>query len=335
MVDINLSNIRRLDLNLLVAFLALYEERTVTGAARRLFVGQPAMSQSLGRLREIFGDELFVRVGQRMEPTPRAMELAVPIAEVLARVDLALSTPRGFDPKTADLTFRVGIVDGIELALVPQLVGILEREAPAARLSVRTVRNDRTRDLLDRYELDVAVGVTPSIGTGWQRSEVLIDHDFLAIFDPLRLPLRTPLTLDNYLAHPHVLMSPAGRFEGAIDDELQKLGRTRNVNFVASRFSTLAQVLHHTRRIATMPRLIALAYARCFELATSPLPFDSPRFTYTMLWHSRYDHDPAQRWLREQVRAIMQALENTGELISVQEQRSEAKQPISGGHRLG
>ena len=213
MMGIDHVNLSRLDLNLLVAFDALLTERNVTRAAARVGLGQSAMSHNLARLRRLFGDELFTRGPSGMRPTPRAMALADPLRAALAQVQSAVLAQEDFEPHSAERTFRIGLADSIEVALVPALMERLRSEAPGVRLRLRSTNRISVIEELDSGSLDLGIGVFDQGQTHHKRRRLYTDH-FLCLFSPEQLGLKPPLSLQDYLRFPHVLTSLADEAKG-------------------------------------------------------------------------------------------------------------------------
>ncbi len=159
MTSIDHANLSRLDLNLLVAFDALLTERSVTRAAARIGLGQSAMSHNLARLRTLFGDELLTRGAEGMRPTPRALALADPVRVTLSQIQAAVLQREAFDPSTADRTFRIGLADSIEVAVIPSLLARLSAVAPAVSLRLRPIDRITILEELDTGKLDLGIGV--------------------------------------------------------------------------------------------------------------------------------------------------------------------------------
>jgi LysR family transcriptional activator of mexEF-oprN operon len=181
MIDINEHDFHRLDLNLLLVFTALLRERSVTRAAKRLYLGQPAMSASLARLRTFAGDDLFVRTAQGMEPTTHALALAERLKPVLEGLSDALFATNAFDPSSSDRTFSLGMFDIGEVTLGPELLGDMEAGAPRVRLALRPVDRANAVAQLEAGTLDLAItdiGAT----TGWIRTKPLFQEFFACIF---------------------------------------------------------------------------------------------------------------------------------------------------------
>ena len=295
------ANLSRLDLNLLVAFDALLTEGSVTRAAERVGVGQPSMSHALGRLRRLLKDELFVRAPDGVRPTPRALAFADPIRVALSAIQGTLLQERGFDPAEAERTFLLGMPDSIEVILLPQLMAYLEAEAPKIRVRVRSIDRFDVLEQLDRDRLHLGVAGLLTEGTVHHNRRRLYVTNYLCLYDPARLPLTPPLTLEDYLAVPHVLGSPRGDAHGVVDDALAPLGLRRTIAVATPHFAAVPFALKGARLLSTVPQRPARLFAERFGLATSPVPVALPDSDVSMLWHASYDHDPAHRWLRETV----------------------------------
>jgi DNA-binding transcriptional LysR family regulator len=295
---INHAHLSRLDLNLLVAFDALLAEGSVTRAAERVGIGQSAMSHTLGRLRRLLKDELFVRAPEGMEPTPRAVALAEPIRITLAAIQEMLLQGEGFDPGEAERTFLLGMPDSIEVVLLPRLLAHLEAEAPKLRVRVRSIDRFEVLEQLDRDRLHLGIAGLLTEGAIHHKRRRLYVTDYLCLYDPARLPLAPPLTLEDYLAVPHVLGSPRGDAHGVVDDALASSGLRRTIAVVTPHFAAVPFLLKGARLLSTVPRRPARLFAERFGLTTSPVPVDLPDSDVSMLWHASYDHDPAHRWLR-------------------------------------
>jgi DNA-binding transcriptional LysR family regulator len=291
------ANLSRLDLNLLIAFDALLAERSVTRAAERVGIGQPSMSHALGRLRKLFKDELFVRAPDGVRPTPHALALAEPIRGALCAIQETLLQGQGFDPAEAERSFLLGMPDSIEVALLPRLMAHLEAEAPKVRVRVRAIDRFDVLEQLDRDRLHLGVGLLTE-GEVRHKRRRLYRTNYLCLYDPARLPLAPPLTLEDYVAVPHVLGSPRGDAHGVVDDALAPLGLRRTIAVTTPHFAAVPFHLKGARLLSTVPQPAARIFAERFGLATSPVPVALPDFDVSMLWHASYDRDPAHRWLR-------------------------------------
>lgn len=303
--DINEIDFRKTDLNLLPVFSALLKERSVTRAARRLYLGQPAVSAALARLREMFKDELFLRTSTGMEPTARALELAERLGPALEIIHCELFGAPHFDPAAAERTFRLGMPDSIEVVLSPSLIGFIRREAPGVRVAVRLAGHEQGARLLDDQEIDLGISRFTAT-SNWHRQENLFREGYACLFDGARLGIPAPIGLEDYLALPHLLMSFSGDFEGVVDEALARHKLRRRVLLSTTRFSALPFILKESDAIATLPTSMAYRCAEAFQLTLSPTPIAIETFIVSMLWHARHDRDPGHIWLRETVRSIVQ-----------------------------
>jgi LysR family transcriptional activator of mexEF-oprN operon len=297
-----MTDLRLFDLNLLVAFDALIAERNVTRAARRVGIGQPAMSYALSRLRELFADHLFTRTSGAMRPTTRALELAGPVGRILADIREGVLADRAFRPETAEVVFRVGATDYAEVAVIPAVLAALRSLAPGARLAVSIVDRGRVSAMLETGAIDVAIAYFPD-AKGAQKKEILFHEEFACIFDMKACRMSAPIKLKTFIDLPHVLISLHGELSGAVD---QALARTRAKRFVfvaTPHFLAVPFLLHGMRAVATVPRRLAECCAEVARLAVSPLPIEIEGFDVSMLWHARTDTDPAQLWFRDLIRA--------------------------------
>ncbi len=303
-MDIDHTNLSRLDLNLLVAFDALLAERSVTRAAARVGLGQSAMSHNLGRLRRLFGDELFTRGPEGMRPTPRALVLAEPVRAALTHVQSAMLQREAFEPSTADRVFRIGLADSIEVAVVPALVERLQAEAPGVSLRLRSTNRLSIVEELDAGNLDLGIGVFDQGRAHHKQRPLYTDH-FLCLFNPAKLDLTPPLSLKDYLRFPHLLTSLADDAKGVVDEALAKRKRRRTIVLTTPGFLAVPFVVRRARVIATMPARLARYFSESFGLATSPVPVALPHFTMSLLWHGSSTPDPGHRWLRQTLGSLV------------------------------
>jgi LysR family transcriptional activator of mexEF-oprN operon len=300
MANIIENDFRRFDLNLLLTFRALLEERSVTRAAQRLFLGQPAVSGALKRLRETFGDELFVRTPQGMTPTPRALELARQIEPFLQSLHQALTQPSVFDPARAQRVFRIGLSDSLELLLMPDIMARLADTAPGVKLIARSTDSTRAAAMLDEGAIELAVGVFREC-VPWQRRLPLFAWRFVSVYNPrLVRTRRKHLSMDEFLRHRHVLTSFSAELHGFIDERLEMQGLKREVVFSSSNFATSPFIVQRTAAIATVPEFICRVWRDALGLALSPLPFDVPGYEVSLMWTSAHDQDPALAWLKHE-----------------------------------
>ncbi|MDQ7987171.1 LysR family transcriptional regulator [Pseudomonas sp. G34] len=293
----NRNDLRRLDLNLLIVFETLMHERSVTRAAEKLFLGQPAISAALSRLRNLFDDPLFVRTGRSMEPTARAQEIFALLSPALDSISTAVSRASEFDPATSTAVFRVGLSDDVEFALLPALLRRLRSEAPNVVLVVRRANYLLMPNLLASGEISVGVSYTEELPANAKRKTLRRSKPKLLRADSIP----GKLGLDEYCARPHAMVSFAGDLNGFIDDQLARFERTRKVVLAVPQFNGLGTLLAGTDLIAVVPDYTAAALTAAGGLRAEDLPFESDSFEMSMAWRGAQDNDPAERWLRSRI----------------------------------
>ncbi|WP_229502031.1 LysR family transcriptional regulator [Massilia cellulosiltytica] len=280
----------------MVTFLVLMRERSVSAAAHKLFLGQPAVSGALARLRQLFGDELLVRGTRGMEPTPRALDLAAAIEPAVALLQKAIAVPPAFDPASSERLFVVGMPDWVEHWLMPGLLTRVRRLAPRVRIVLKESNPFAVGDMLDKDEIELGVAALRT-GPRWQHQRPLREMGFRCVYDPRQLPFAGAVTLAQYVAVPHLLVSYRGAVEGTADAVLAGLGLRRDVCYTTPRFSAVPGVLGENAIVSTVPEVLADRWAAAGLLASSALPIAMDRFTVSMAWHARRDDDAALHWL--------------------------------------
>jgi DNA-binding transcriptional LysR family regulator len=291
------DDLRRFDLNLLVAFDILIAERSVTLAARRMGVGQPAMSSALARLREMFDDPLLIRTSAGMQPTGRALDLVEPVSRVLAELRARVFHGRAFSPETDSRTFRIGVSDQVEASLMQSVLKAVARDAPGVNIIARSVEMRLGTELLANGAIDLAVGYFPEVENEIE-AETLYHESFVCLFDAQACGVASPLSLDAYVALPHVLVSLRGEPFGHVDELLQAIGRRRIVVYTTPHFLSVPFLLHGLRAVAALPRRLAENCADAAGLSVCPVPLPSAGYDVRMVWHRRNGADPAQAWFR-------------------------------------
>lgn len=288
-------DLRTLDLNLLKTLDALLDERSVTRAAARLSLTQPAVSGMLTRLRDNFGDPLFIRAPHGMVPTLRAQQLAPVVKQILNDINMLLQ-PAQFDPLTADFTFTLAATDYALKAVVVPFIAALKVRAPTIRVRVIPVEPERLTAQFEQGKIDLAL-LTPSTTPGDLHSRTLYEERYVCMLRADHPDARAPLSLDRFCALEHILVSYEGEsFWGVTDDALAKVGRKRRVGLSVSSFLVLPEVLAVSEMIAVVPSRLASARA---SIRVQEPPVAIHGFTKSMAWHERTHRDPAQQWLRE------------------------------------
>lgn len=290
-------HIEAFDLNLLLAFEALWSERNVTRAARRIGLTQPALSHALGRLRAQLDDPLFQRTPRGLVPTARGHEIAPAVTEALALVRRAVESQPRFDPAQLERSFTIGTSDYGELVILPALMARLRRQAPKVALVVRPIVGRGERELLSGAH-DLILGVPPPQMDD-VRSEVLFEDRFVSLLRAGHAAARGPLTLDRFVALPHVLVSPQGEGDSVVDVALRARKRQRRIVLRVPNFLAAPLVIAATDAVITMPERVARAVATQHRLVVRTPPVALPPVVVSSFWHARNDGDVAHGWLRE------------------------------------
>jgi DNA-binding transcriptional LysR family regulator len=282
---LNEIDLTRADLNLLVLFAAVLEERHVGRAAERLSLTPSAVSHGLGRLRRLLNDPLFLRTPKGVVPTARASELAAPIAEVLARVKSVIATAEPFDPARSTRRFTIGAPDGISAVVLPPLLAELRRTAPGIDISVRQllpVQGETSPDRawrsafagLEAREMDIAIVPSGDIPARFY-ARPLYDEEFVVAMRA-KHPFAKALTLDRYCEVQHLVVSLTGDPHGFVDRVLEKQGRSRRIALTVPHFMFALAIVAETDLVAALPRRFAAMHAPRFGIVglEAPLPLD-------------------------------------------------------------
>lgn len=299
---------RTLDLNLLRVFDQVMAEQNLTRAADRLAMTQPAVSNALRRLRETLGDELVVRTAFGVRPTPRAEALWPHVRKALAELREAIE-PAVFDPRAEELSFRFAMADATAAKLMPALVTRIERAQALVNLRVQPLTTRDPRALLERGEVDFAVGYFPDavaalVTQGPQaalRHERMWDSEYVCAMRPGHPLAERELTLDAFCEAHHLLVSFSGRAHGFVDQALSALKRTRRIVLTVNQFFTAGRVVLQSDLLTVLPRDFLSATGYEHELVVKPLPLALQGVHVEVLWHQRNERQPAHRWLLDRV----------------------------------
>ncbi|MFD7713607.1 LysR family transcriptional regulator [Streptomyces sp. NPDC059785] len=296
----------QLDLNLLTALDALLEEGSVAGAAARLHVTAPAMSRTLGRIRHATGDEILVRTGRTMVPTPHALEIRAQVHDLVHQARQLLSRERHLDLAGLSRTFTVRWHDALVSACGPALLAEVHRQAPGVRLRLVAESGSDTPELR-RGEVDLeSSSAAPSVPD--VRHEVIGEDRLVVAVRPGHPLAEGPLTAERYAAAEHVTVSRRGRLRDPVDDALAALGLDRRVIAAAPSTATALRLVHDTDLVVTVPEAITACALHTHTLRTRPLPFAMPPIPLHLLWHQRHDNDRAHAWLRARAGAALRAV---------------------------
>ncbi len=302
MHSIHRVNLSGIDLNLLVVFDALMTERSVSRAARRIGLSQPATSNALARLRSTFDDRLFVRQRHEMVPTPRAEAIAGHIRVGLGHLDTALGPQRGFDPASDERELVIATADYASFVILPGLLRRVRAAAPRIRLKVVPYGPVRPFDALLAGKVDIIVG-SPYELPSQIRIGPVFEDGFECLVRADHPGVGRRLTLKRYLALDHLLVAPLGGARGSVDRALAPLGKRRNVVLRVPDFLLAPFIVATSDLVATLPRRVATALADPLQLRRLPPPLELPAFPYSAMWAERRDQDPALAWLRSMIEA--------------------------------
>ena len=303
MSDFSTSELRRLDLTLLLVLLGLLRHRKALDVAADLGLTQSAISQSLKRLRDIFGDELFLRRPHGMEPTATALALEAPVAAAVEALRGALGVARAFDPGSAGGVLRIAALDAEQAVLIPPLAARLRQHAPGLTLSVLPLGRGAAMEALAEGRADLVLGYVWDVPEAVS-AERLYDERFQVAGRPEALPQAPLVDLDAYCAADHVLISPAGDLRGVVDDQLATMGRSRRVILGLPAFLPALAAVAASRALVTLPACVAQTFAPGFGLVTADPPIPVRRFPISAYWHRRNDADPRTLWIRAQLAAV-------------------------------
>lgn len=292
----------QLDLNLLTALDALLEEGSVMGAAERLHLSSPALSRALGRIRRLTGDEILVRTGHTMTPTPYALSVREQVSDIVRQAQTVLAPNRELELDELERTFTLRAHDALTMTLAPSLLTAIADRAPRVRLRFLTETAVDTDDLRHgRVDLEVGADL-PRLP---EFSSQVIGRDRLVVVMRRDHPCAGRLDLAAYAAQPHILISRRGRLVDPIDDFLATQGLHRRVLAAIGTSAGAMNVISSSMCLLTAPEAMCRPLIDAFDLITEALPAPVRQPAIICSWHQRYDADPPHVWLREQVHAAL------------------------------
>ncbi|SNT38848.1 DNA-binding transcriptional regulator, LysR family [Noviherbaspirillum humi] len=295
--------ISHLDLRLLAIFDEIYRTRSVSAAAESLDLGQPAVSVALSRLRRHFGDQLFVRTSQGMEPTPFAEELSGPVRHALQAMDAVMGKRNEFDPTSSSRTFRICMTDISQLILLPRLWEKLRGTAPGIRIEVLPI-GDGIAQQMESGVADLAVGFMPQLESGFYQ-QVLFLQTFVCVVGQAHPRIRGRLTLKQFQEEDHAAIASSGAAPLIIEKEIARQGLRRRVAIELPNYLGAAFVAEHTDLVVTVPERFGELLRERGAYQILPVPFPLPEYEVKQLWHQRYHNDPGNRWLRQLILELM------------------------------
>ena len=300
-------NISKIDLNLLVYLDVLLREKNVTRAADKLSITQPAMSNGLKRLRELFSDPILIRTSEGMVPTARALELQPVIRNILSKLEEALQKEKNFDPLESNRTFRIMASDYAETTLLARVIGRLRSRAPGVTLDIVTPSDVSFHDV-ELGKVDMAINRFDDLPLSFHQK--VIWYDTFSCMVSAKHPCLPNLDLDTYLKHKHVWVSKTGFGVGVgidptevqklgwVDNELSKFGKKRDISVFTRHYHMAMWLAKEQGLIATLPTKAAELYADNPDTVVVEPPFDIPPIALKMAWSPLLHHDTGHIWLR-------------------------------------
>jgi DNA-binding transcriptional LysR family regulator len=291
-----MAELRNVDLNLLVVFQHLLEDRNISSVARRLNLSQPAVSNALRRLRTALGDELFVRTANGMQPTPHAERLGGPVGEALALLSHTLDTTHEFHADESTRRFRIAMSDVGEIHFMPRLMEQCSRYAPGVRIdSLRLAGADLRREM-DAGRIDLAIGAFDNLGSGFMQ-RMLFRQGYATLFRRGHPSVHEGITLKAFRAERHLVVSHAAPY-GQVNQSLERAGIKLDEHFSVPHFSAVPYIVSTTDLLATVPRKLADTVAAHFSLDIVVPPLRVPPLQTNLYWHRRFHLDSGNQWLR-------------------------------------
>ncbi|MFN6568374.1 LysR family transcriptional regulator [Dendronalium sp. ChiSLP03b] len=304
----SLINLSSVDLNLLVAFEALFEERSVTAAAQRLYLGQPAMSAALGRLRSLFQDELFIRIGREMQPTAKAMEIAPSISIALQQIRQTLETSQTFDPATSKRTFAIGSSDYTSYVVMPKLLEVCRQTAPGIDFRLIGFDKDCVGKLLEQREIDLALGVFQEPPRQTIQIPLFPEHFVGICRQGHPVISQQAIAPETFAQLPHALFTLRRDEVGELDKVLAQYNLQRRVVLTTPHLLILPAVISSSDLITAIPSRLATSFACQDTLEIFELPLQTEPWMISMLWSKLTDRDQANLWLRHLLKSVCEGI---------------------------
>ena len=297
------SRFTDVDLNLLVAFEAVMHRQSISRAAEDLGLTQSALSNAMTRLRKALGDPLFVRTSAGMSPTPRAIALEGPIAQALALIRAATTTPTSFDPATSRRVFVIVMSDVGQIVIVPSLLERLQHSAPDAAIKTLQLSTTETRAALESGEADLAIGFLPELQAGFH-AQRLFREKYVCIARRDHPRIGDSLTLERFSAERHAVASVPGTGHAMIEQTMAKLNLQHRIALYVNHFAAIPIVVGSTDLIATVPSRLVTLFQDVLKLRVLQCPIAPDSFDVRQLWHERYHQDPVSQWFRREIASL-------------------------------
>jgi len=286
-----------IDLNLLVVFQEVFQQGRISAVAHRLKLSQPAVSNALARLRRTFDDELFVRTAQGMQPTPLATQLAEPVAAALAHISQALNRQESFSAQSSERHFTLAMTDVGEVYFMPTLIEQCRRLAPGIQISTVRAGGIDLKTEMESGRVDCAIGAFDDVsGALYQRR--LFRQNYVSMFRRGHAFSGRKITLKDFLAVQHLLVSSRESPYDRINQLLEKAGVRSNAHFSVPHFTAVPYIVSSTDLVVTVPQKLADSAAQPFNLEYVRPPIRLPSLQTNIFWHRRFNQDQGNQWLR-------------------------------------
>lgn len=289
----------KLDLNLLRVLVAIHDSGSVTGAAKRLKMSQPAVSAALARLRDSLADPLFIRQADGMAPTPRADALTSIAKEVLDAIDQGILRAPAFDPVTSDDEFVFCLSAIGEIVFLPKLVRHIHERAPRARVRTVSLAPEQLEEALRCGEVDLALGYFPDLQGAEFFQRRLFSHDLVCMVRAGHKIKGPRMTLSQFTSTEQAFVKDGNRTQEMFEAVLAEKGIRRNIVLQTSHYLSIPIVIAESDLVVVLPRTVANVFADSTQVRIVQPPMEIPRYDLKVYWHRRFAHDSKAKWLRE------------------------------------
>jgi DNA-binding transcriptional LysR family regulator len=292
------------DLNLLPIVIALYDELSVSRAARELGMSQPAVSKALRRLRETFDDDLFVRGPSGIVPTPRAHAIVRAARPHLQHLQEDLVKGERFDPATSTRPIVLGLSDIAEMAFLPSILDHVRAHAPKCPVLTVTAPDAQLGEALEKGDVDVAAGYFPALALRNFRQRRLSKHGFACLMRAGHPLWKSRLTVSAFLAAEHIVVRRQGRSQDILERFIERRKMRRKIAMYTSNVLSVPFIVMDTQLVATLPYAIVTRFASMTSQVAAALPPFDLTYDLKLHWHRRFDNEPRSIWLREQLAIV-------------------------------
>lgn len=297
-------NWKGIDLNLLVAFQALFQTNSVSAAAEQCFVSQSAMSHTLQRMRVLFDDPLFERVGAKMEPTQHAQEIAPTIDSLLGSIKNDLLVKKHFTANSYSGVWRIGLTDYAEQLFAPSLYDAIKQQSPNSQVSFFNVNRSNYVEIAESEGLDVVIGSIENLNRRFL-SEHLYTEQHLCLFDPNSVTTSETMSLEDFVGYEHALVSPDGSLQTQVDKRLAKLGYERRVGVASRNFLTIRRLLLGRELLCIVPKRFAEMEMYSHDMQAIESPIEIPDFDIRLLFLKANQYEEKSIWIRSVVASVV------------------------------